>query len=106
MAFLDRALYLPRSWTTDRARCARAGVPPEQRFATKGELAKRLLARAFTTGVPAGWVVADSLYGRAAHFRAYLEGREQSYVVGILPVQAVEYAGHRQRAKTVATGVP
>jgi SRSO17 transposase len=106
MAFLDRALYLPRSWTTDRARCARAGVPPEQRFATKGELAKGMLARACAAGVPAAWVVADSLYGRAAPFRAWLEGQERPYVVGILPVQAVEHAGHRQRAKTLAAGQP
>ena len=102
MAFIDRTLYLPRSWTNDPERCARAGVPPATQFATKGELAKRLLARAFAADVPAGWVVADSLYGRAAHFRAYLEGQERPYVVGILPVQAVEHADHRQRAKTVA----
>lgn len=64
-AFLDRALYLPRAWTGDPARCARAGVPPDVGFATKVTLAKRLLARAFAAGVPARWVVADCLYGRA-----------------------------------------
>jgi hypothetical protein len=69
-------------------------------------LAKRLLARAFAAGVPAEWVVADSLYGRAAHFRPYLEGQERPSVVGILPVQAVEHAGHRQRAKTLAASLP
>ena len=26
-AFIDRALYLPRSWTSDPARCRAAGVP-------------------------------------------------------------------------------
>src|SRR5438874_2268162 len=30
-AFIDRALYLPRSWTSDPARCRSAGVPPDQR---------------------------------------------------------------------------
>jgi SRSO17 transposase len=26
-AFIDRALYLPRSWTSDPGRCRAAGVP-------------------------------------------------------------------------------
>jgi hypothetical protein len=45
-AFLDRALYLPKGWAEDAARREEAGVPPDVRFATKGELAKTLLARA------------------------------------------------------------
>ena len=33
-AFIDRALYLPKSWTDDPARLAAAHVPPEVTFAT------------------------------------------------------------------------
>src|SRR5436309_1546919 len=40
--FLDRELYLPEEWTTDRVRCREAGIPDEVRFATKGELAQRM----------------------------------------------------------------
>jgi SRSO17 transposase len=72
-AFLDRALYLPRAWTSDRRRCRAAGVPAGLQFATKVALAKELLARAFAAAVPARWVVADCLYGRVHHFRAWLE---------------------------------
>jgi hypothetical protein len=43
---LDRELYLPKSWTSDRDRCAAAGIPDEREFAAKGELAKRLVLRA------------------------------------------------------------
>ncbi len=42
---LDRELYLPREWTSDPARCQRAGVPPTRRFATKPALARQMLAR-------------------------------------------------------------
>src|SRR6478609_5054277 len=42
-ALIDAELYLPRSWTGDRARCAEAGVPGEVGFATKPELARQML---------------------------------------------------------------
>ena len=32
-AFIDRALYLPKSWTMDPERCRAAGVPGDTRFA-------------------------------------------------------------------------
>src|SRR3712207_9070299 len=51
-AFVDRSLYLPREWTEDLERRAEAGVPQKIRFATKGDLAKEMLRRAFEAGVP------------------------------------------------------
>jgi SRSO17 transposase len=104
-AFIDRALYLPRGWTNDRARCTRAGVPAGVTFATKAELAKRMLARAFTAAVPAGWVVADSFYGRAHQFRRWLEAEERPHVVGVLPAQVVVHGGRRQRAQALAASL-
>lgn len=62
---LDRALYLPASRTKDPERCQRAGIAPEVGFATKPELAQAMLERAFAAGVPASWVVGDSVYGDA-----------------------------------------
>src|SRR5690348_12185559 len=45
-AFIDRALYLPEAWAADAGRRAAAGVPEAVSFATKGELARQMLARA------------------------------------------------------------
>src|SRR5260221_6082343 len=45
-AFLDRALYLPDEWVGDAARRAEAHIPADVAFATKGELARELLAPA------------------------------------------------------------
>lgn len=62
-AFVDRALYLPKEWAKDAERRAEAGVPEEVGFATKPELARRMLERALDASVPAAWVTGDTLYG-------------------------------------------
>ena len=45
---LDRALYLPKEWTNDEARCQGAGIPAERLFATKPQLAQQMLQRTLT----------------------------------------------------------
>lgn len=42
---LDRALYLPQSWSEDAERCRRSGVPETLPFATKPRLAEQMLQR-------------------------------------------------------------
>ena len=62
-AFIDRALYLPRTWTADPARLAAAHVPESVVFATKPALAVQMIRRALTSEVPFSWVAADAVYG-------------------------------------------
>ena len=91
-AFVDRALYLPREeWADDPLRRAEAGVPDEVRFATKGELAKEMLKRAFEAKVPARWVVADTVYGTARGLRGWLEEQGCSYVLAVPATKGVYY---------------
>jgi SRSO17 transposase len=78
-AFIDRELYVPEEWTQDRVRCREAGIPDSAGFATKGELAQRMLERAFAAGVRAAWVVGDSVSGYD-EVRRWLEGQQQPYV--------------------------
>ena len=101
-AFIDRSLYLPQEWIKDRERRVEAGIPAEVPFASKITLAERMLARAFTAGVPARWVVADSFYGRSGPFRCWLEERDQSYAVMIPRTNAIEYQGRRIRVEQLA----
>jgi SRSO17 transposase len=104
-AFLDRALYLPEEWTTDRVRCREAGIADEVEFATKGELARRMLARAFATGVPAQWVVGDTVYGYE-ELRLWLDEQQKNYVLAVPETHLVWVAGQHQPIGYVAALLP
>lgn len=82
-AFIDRELYLPREWCDDRARCEVAGIGEETGFATKPELARRMIERALVAGVPCAWVTGDEVYGGNAPLRRWLEARGQAYVLAV-----------------------
>jgi SRSO17 transposase len=82
-AFLDRALYVPRSWTDDPDRCRAAGIPEEVTFQTKPQLAQAMLARALDAQVPCGWVTGDEVYGNDRLLRRFLEERHLPFVLAI-----------------------
>ncbi|MGA5700616.1 IS701 family transposase [Peterkaempfera bronchialis] len=76
-AAIDRALYVPRSWTEDHARCRAAGIPDDLAFAAKPVLAARMISRALDAGTPARWVAGDEVYGDNPHLRAAPEDRRR-----------------------------
>ena len=104
-AFLDRALYLPEVWANDAARRAAAGVPEAVAFATKGELAAAMLARAFTAGVPAAWVVGDTVYGHD-ELRRWLEEQGRSYVLAVPATHGLWTAARQVEARALAADLP
>src|SRR5215216_5443563 len=106
-AFVDRALYLPREeWADDPLRRAEAGVTEEVRFATKGELAKEMLRRAFEARVPARWVVADTVYGTARGLRGWLEEQGRSYMLAVPATKGIYHEGRQQQARSLAKDQP
>ena len=104
-AFLDRALYLPEEWMGDRVRCREAGIPAEVSFATKGELAKRMLLRAIAHGVPAQWVAGDTVYGYD-DLRLFLEEQQKNYVVAVPETHPVWVQGRQQPVGLLAALLP
>ena len=70
-ALVDKRLYLPESWTSDRDRCQAAGVPEERRgYQSKTELALEMLEGALERGhLQAGWVAGDDAFGVSPSFR-------------------------------------
>jgi SRSO17 transposase len=102
-ALIDRELYLPKSWTGDRDRCAAAGVPDEIEFATKPEQGVAMLERAYDAGVLTGWVTADEAYGQNRRFREWPAAREVPFVLATRSDDLLTCPdGRRHEAKTLA----
>src|SRR5579875_705197 len=108
-ALIDRRIYLPRSWASDRPRRAAAGVPAGVRFAAKAELALEMITGAVTARMPAAWVASDELYGNSGAFRAGVARLGLGYVVAVSRdhrVPAFPGGRRRLRADRIAAGLP
>ena len=81
-AFIDRALYLPKEWTDDRERLKAAHVPDGVGFATKPQIARKMIARAIAAKVPFAFVAADSVYG-TGDIETMLRKAGRGYVLGV-----------------------
>jgi SRSO17 transposase len=104
-AFIDCALYLPDEWMGDAPRRAEAHIPAGVGFATKGELARELLARAFAAGVPARWVVGDTVYS-ADELRRWLEGQGRSYVLAVPSTHGLWTRGQQRTVERLVAELP
>jgi SRSO17 transposase len=84
-ALIDRELYLPKSWTEDRDRCAEAGIGADVEFATKPKLAQRMLERLLTQHGRAAmpWFTADEAYGDNPGLRDWLDAQDLNYVMAV-----------------------
>jgi hypothetical protein len=80
-ALIDRELYLPESWTADRARCRAAGIPDTVAMATKPRIAIAMLQRVLDAGVPFAWLAADEVYGQVKYLRVWLEAHDICHVL-------------------------
>ena len=106
-ALIDRELYLPRSWTGDPDRCAAAGIPADVTFATKPQLARRMIERAAAAKVPFAWVAGDEVYGDNGPLRTWLEAQHIAYVLAVACDHRIPAgAGRTLRADHLAARLP
>jgi SRSO17 transposase len=105
-ALIDRELYLPRSWVSDKERCAAAGIPEDTVFATKPALAARMISRALDAGAPAAWATADEVYGADPGLRARLEEHRTGYVLAVAKSHPVTTAAGSLRVSALAARLP
>ena len=106
-ALIDRELYLPESWTTDRERCRAAGVPGAVAFMTKPRQGMAMLDRAIVAGLPFSWVTADEAYGQVKYVRVWLEERDVAYVLATeCNDTLVTVEAGQQHAEDIIAGLP
>jgi len=105
-ALLDRALYLPHEWTEDQSRRREAGVPDPIAFATKPQLAQRMLECAVQAGVPVAWVTGAELYGNDTDLRRWLEQAKQPYVMAVSSNHPRWHPGIQERADGLVAALP
>src|SRR5580698_702993 len=94
-AFIDRALYLPKIWTDDPDRLEAAYVPPDVGFATKPQLATRMIARAIAVSIPFKWVAGDTVYG-VGDIEQQLRRAGKGYVLGVSGAHVFQSWGKRR----------
>ena len=108
-AFIDRSLYLPKTWTDDPERMAKAHVPPNTGFATKPAIARAMIERAITANVPFAWVAADSVYG-VGDIETALRRAGKGYVLGVSANHSFRSWGKAEAiagsAKEIAESLP
>jgi SRSO17 transposase len=105
-ALIDRELYLPEKWTSDRERCRAAGIGDDAGFATKPELARTMIERAVKAEVPFAWVAGDEVYGGNPGLRSWLEEEGIACVMAVACSEMIATAAGRLRADELASLVP
>jgi SRSO17 transposase len=80
---LDGELFLPESWSQDRARCRAAGIPDDMVYRSKWRIALELYDRATDNGVSFEWLTFDEGYGGKPGFLQGLTERDQLFVAEV-----------------------
>lgn len=81
---VDVKLYLPKKWTEDPKRCAKAGIPEAERvFRTKEQLGLEIVSHARQNGLRYGWVGSDAGYGKGPGFCLALDQMGERFMVDL-----------------------
>ena len=100
-SFIDRALYLPKEWTDAPERMTAAYVPDNVSFATKPQIAHKMIVSAIAAKVPFSFVAADSVYG-TGDIETALRKAGKGYVLGVAANRVFNSWGKKQLVRATA----
>ena len=103
-AFIDRALYLPKEWTDDCRRLKAVHVPNNVEFATKPQIARRMITRAIAAKVPFSFVATDTVYGTGM-IEALLRNAGKGYALGVASNRVFHSWGKPQLVSGTASAI-
>jgi SRSO17 transposase len=105
-ALIDRALYVPKSWTADPDRCADAGIQEGTAFAAKPALATAMITAALKAGTAASWVAGDEVYGADPRLRAAVRHAGLGYVLQVAANRRIHTPAGPVRVDHFAAQIP
>jgi len=82
-SLLDGDLFLPKSWSHDWGRRARAGIPDDVTHRSKPQIALAQIQRALRNGIRVAAWTFDEHYGQSYAFLDGLDGLGQTYVAEV-----------------------
>lgn len=82
-ALIGCCQWIPAEHFDDPVLVEKMGLPEGLGFATKGQLATRILARARADGTVFDFVCGDEVYGNSPDLRRYCEQHQQGYVLRV-----------------------
>jgi hypothetical protein len=97
----DRELYLPEEWRRDRERRSRAGIP-EVAFASRADLAIRMLGRVIGSDLPMAWVSTSELADVGPALHEWLASRRIPHIVEIRPSATMRCRRHARLVQASA----
>jgi len=83
ISLVGAKLYLPATWTQDKKRCRKAGIPQEeQKYRSKAELGLEIIEE-LEGVIEYDWVGGDSVYGNSPQLRKALRERGTAFVMDV-----------------------
>jgi len=84
VSLIDARLYLPQVWTSDPKRCAKAGIPHQERVhKTKPDLAMEIVEQARSNGGRFEWVGMDAVYGSSLKLLQGLDAKGETFIADV-----------------------
>lgn len=80
---VDSELFLPESWSNDRARCREADIPEDMVHRPKTDIALELYDRARGQGIVFTWLTFDEGYGKSVAFLEKMRARQQCFMAEV-----------------------